>query len=140
MSWCLKRRLDLWVALPRNCSCDVISSVCSGNARRFSRSRLRDPRISRDPIDFPRFAAVVRERLFEMHRVRGDVGDHEAHENRAALERFLVVEFTTSVLELADRGLRERAVAAIGEIQTPLLRRRIVEAKAEAFEIGRAHV
>jgi hypothetical protein len=61
-----------------------------------------------------------------MHRIGGDVRNHKAHENGSPMQRFLVIKLATAVLETANRRLAQAAVVAVGKIQTPLLRLRIV--------------
>lgn len=84
------------------------------------------PRVVGDPIHFPGFAAIVRERLFEMTGIRLNVGDDEPHENRPAIPRFLVEEFTTPIFELADGRLAQNPAFTVGKIQGPLVRLGIV--------------
>src|SRR5579864_6077669 len=47
----------------------------------------------------------------------------------------LAVELTAPVLELADARLVHRAIAAAGEIHTPLVRPRVVQEQGHAFEM-----
>jgi hypothetical protein len=68
--------------------------------------------------------------------VRGDVGDHKADEDGAAIQRFLIVEFAAAIAELSDSGLAENAAADVGEVKAPLAGLRIVEAQAERFDMA----
>src|SRR4029079_18770664 len=106
-----------------------------GGSWRRSASVL-DARVERNPVRLPRFAAVVGERLLEAAGAGGDAGDHELHEKRAAVERFLIVELAAAVAELADRRLRHLAVRGVGEVQRPLLRLRMIETHADGLEVA----
>src|SRR6185436_11388011 len=79
-------------------------------------------------------AAIRRERLLELARVRVTAADDEAHEDRAAVERFLIVELAASAPELADHWRRQRTACAVREVQTPLARIGIVETQRETLE------
>jgi len=92
-------------------------------------------RISRDPVYFPCLAAVLREGLFEMAGVWRDVRNHEANENRPAVEHLLIEKLAASILELANRRRAHRTSAAVGEVEAPLMRFGIVEAQAQALEV-----
>src|SRR5262249_59482882 len=76
----------------------------------------------RFPVDFPRPAAVGRERLFEAERARRDVREDETNVNRAAVERVPSEELAAAVQELAEHGRRvERAGGSIrpGDVPAP---------------------
>src|SRR5712671_1542605 len=47
----------------------------------------------------------------------------------------LAVELAAPVLEIADGRLVHRAVAAVGEVHTPLVRQGVVEEQGHAFEM-----
>src|SRR5512138_2377894 len=78
---------------------------------------LLDSCIRCDPVHFPALAAVAGKRLLEAAHVGGLALDDELHEDRAAVQRVLVVELAAAVPELADRRDRQRAAAAVREIQ-----------------------
>src|SRR5262249_40196111 len=77
-----------------------------------------------------------REGLLEAARVGRDVRDHEADEDRAAVERLLGEELAAAVLELADRGRAQGAARAVREVEAPLARLRVVEAQAQALDVA----
>ena len=58
-----------------------------------------------------------------------DVRDDEAHQDRSSVEILLIEKFAPAVLELANRRRAERATFAAREIQTPLVRLRIIQAQ-----------
>lgn len=99
-------------------------------------SSLLHPRIGRHPVDLPGLAAVSREGLLEADRVGVERRDHETDEDGASVEVFLVVELAASVDESADGRLSQRSAAAVGEVETPLARPRVVEPKVQAFEVA----
>jgi len=77
--------------------------------------------------------------LFEATGVRSERSDDEPHLDRAAMKGFLVEKFAASMFEFTCGGLRKSAVTAVGEIERPLMRVRIVKAQAHSFEVsGRA--
>src|SRR5262249_11125111 len=96
---------------------------------------LLDARVDGDPVHLPGPPAVIGVRLLEAARVRRDVGDHEAHEDGAAVERLLVVELAAAVLERADRRRAQGAGPDVGEVEAPLPRLGVVEPQADAFEV-----
>jgi hypothetical protein len=57
-----------------------------------------------DPVYFPGFAAIFGEGLFKVSGIWSDVGPNISNEDSSAIERLLIEELTTSVLELTDRG------------------------------------
>ena len=67
--------------------------------------------------------------MLEFAGFRFDVRDDEANQDRASVEIFLIEKLAPAVLELANRRRAERATFAAREIQTPLLRFRIVQAQ-----------
>src|SRR5262245_56437013 len=88
----------------------------------------------RDPIRFPGSSAVRRERLLEAERRRRDVREDEAHENRGALVRLLIVEFAAAVPEAPDHGGPHLSVLAVGPVDAPLTRLGVVHAETQALE------
>src|SRR5262249_12840178 len=79
------------------------------------------PRVYRDPVYFPSFAPVIRERLFKSARIEGNVRDNESNKDGSTIEHFLVVKLTTPIFEAANCGLTQSTALAIGEIKTPLV-------------------
>src|ERR1700719_551171 len=94
------------------------------------------PGVCRDPVHFPSLASIVREGLFKTAGARRDVRYNEPNKDGPAIQCFLIVEFAASILELADRGLAQRAVVAVGKIETPLVGLWIVETQAHTFEVS----
>src|SRR5579862_9583917 len=86
-------------------------------------------RLVRNPVDLPCLASIIRERLFKVRCIPGGIGPNKSNVDGAALPRLLVVKLTTSILELADHGLFYKAILAVGPIDTPLMRLRIVKTK-----------
>ena len=62
--------------------------------------------------------------------------DDEAHQHAAVAELFLIVELAAPVLESADGRHAERAAAAVGEVQAPLARLRVVEAQRQRLDVA----
>jgi len=60
---------------------------------------------------------------------------HESHKDGPAVQRFLVVEFASAILEFANGGLTEGTVACVREIEAPLVRLRVIESQAQAFKV-----
>src|SRR6185437_8666922 len=90
------------------------------------------------PVRFPGLTIVTRECLLKSRRIRGDVKETVSRENRSAIEYFLIVEFAAPILEFAYHRLFQRTPTT-GPIQTPLMRVRIVQSEAQAFDVtGRA--
>jgi len=93
--------------------------------------RLRSvayPYLVRNPIYFPRLAPIIRERLFKVGRIRGQVRPNESNEYSLAINRILGEELTASILEFADLWRVKYADFAVGPIQAPLVRLWIIEA------------
>src|SRR5262249_23202363 len=88
-----------------------------------------------DPVHFPRLAAISRESLLEVTRGRSDVRDHEAHQDRFAIEGFLVDELAPAVLEATDRGYAQSTARAVGEIEAPLAGVRVVQAQGQGLDV-----
>src|SRR5712691_3522682 len=109
-----------------------------GSRLKAGSRRLRficQPCVCRDPVHFPSLASIVREGLFKTAGTRRDVRYHEPNQDGSAIQCFLVVEFATSSLEFADRGLAQSAVVAVGKIEAPLVGLWIVEAQVQTFEV-----
>jgi len=93
------------------------------------------PRVYRDPVDLPGLAPVIRECLFETARIPSDVRPDISHENGSPVQCFLIEELAAPILELTDRGLAQRAAAAVGRVETPLVGLGIVETQRQNFEV-----
>src|SRR5215471_5213497 len=77
----------------------------------------------------PSLATIVRVGFLVAVGIRGDVGPHATHKNRAVIERVLTEQFTAAILENADARLVKDAEPAIDISLTPLMRLRIVKKK-----------
>src|SRR2546427_12058448 len=77
----------------------------------------------RDPVDFPGFAPIIRERLFKVGRIRGDVRPNKSNQDCSTIRArwFRVEELAAAVLEFADRGRAHGAALASGPIEAPLV-------------------
>ncbi len=109
-----------------------------GSRLKAGSRRLRficQPCVCRDPVHFPSLASIVREGLFKTAGTRRDVRYNEPNKDGSAIQCFLVVEFAASILELADRGLAQGAVVAVGKIEAPLVGLWIVETQVQTFEV-----
>jgi hypothetical protein len=100
--------------------------------RRF----IRHPDLVGDPVGVPGLASIIGERLFKVRHARGRVGPDKPNENAFSIQHVLGVKLASSVLELADLRYDHLAVLAVGPIQTPLVRRRIVSAQGQAFDVA----
>src|ERR1700722_20923597 len=90
----------------------------------------------RGEIWFPGFSAVVGEGLFEMVGIRSDVRPDNPNEDGSAVVRLLIVELAAAILEFTDGRCADRAVAAVGKIQAPLMRLRVVQKKSQDLEMA----
>ncbi len=70
-----------------------------------------------------------------MGGIRRDVRYDESDKNGPTIQQFLIVELAAPIVELPDRGLGHDAVVAVGKIEAPLIRLRIVETQAQTFEV-----
>src|SRR5882672_10472115 len=95
---------------------------------------LSNSGVRRNPVHFPSFPAVVGKGLFEAARGWSDIGNDEANQNRFAVERFLVVELASSILEFADRRLGQAAAADAGEVEAPLAGLGVVQTQAQGLD------
>ncbi len=102
--------------------------------------RVFHPNVVRNPVDFPRLATIVRKRLLEMARIGRDLGDDESNKDGTTIQSLLIEEFATPVGKPADGRLCERSAGAVGEVETPLMRLRIVQTEVESFEVTRRPV
>src|ERR1700739_3918267 len=72
-----------------------------------------------------------------MRMVRVGVGPNEAHVDELAVQCVCAVELAASVLELTDLGTGVHgAVFAVGPIDAPLVRLRVVEAQSQSLDMG----
>ena len=95
------------------------------NAAVLSISTRVDACIGRDPVHLPSLSAIVRKRLLRTARIRSDLGDHKSNEDGSAIQCFLIEELATAINELADGGLTQYAIGAVGRIEAPLVGLRI---------------
>src|SRR5712692_1371028 len=70
-----------------------------------------------------------------MGRIRSDVRDDKSNENGSAIKWFLIEKLAAPILELADGGLAQGAVVAVGKIETPLVGLRIVQTQGQTFDV-----
>src|ERR1700722_2919643 len=94
-----------------------------------------DQRIISDPIEFPRLAAVIREKLLEVTGSRADLDDHKAHKNGSVSKGFLVDEFSAAIMEFTHRRCARRSDGAVGEVQAPLIGFWVVQTQREGFNV-----
>src|ERR1700756_1760732 len=72
-----------------------------------------------------------------MGSVRVDVGPNEADVDELAVQCVCAVELASSVLELADLRTRVHgAIFAVGPIDIPLVRLRVVEAQRQSLDLA----
>jgi hypothetical protein len=90
----------------------------------------------RDKVWFPGSAAIIGKRLFNVVGIWSNVRPDESNKDSPPVERFLVEEFATAVLELADLRLIHYTHCAVDKVLTPLMRLRIIEEQCEAFEMS----
>ena len=91
-----------------------------------------------NPVYFPRLAPVLRIRLFEVRRIRGDVRPHKSNIDSSTLPEFLIVKLTASVPELADHRLNrlpQGGILAISPIDAPLMGLRIVNSQRQTLDM-----
>lgn len=96
---------------------------------------LADPRLVRDPVDFPGLAAIVRKRLFKVRHIRVGVRPDKSNLDQFAVEGVLAVKLAASIFELADLGRDDGAILAVGPIETPLVSLWIVGAQGQTFDV-----
>jgi hypothetical protein len=89
------------------------------------------------PVHLPGFAAIVGVGLFEVRSVRVGVCPNEANIDELAVQCVCAVELAASVLELTDLRTRVHgAVFAVGPIDAPLVRLRVVEAQSQSLDVA----
>src|ERR1700730_16895812 len=98
------------------------------------------PSLIRNPIDFPRLAAIIRKRLFKVRRIRGHVGPIESNKDCFAVNRILSKKLTLSILEFADLGWVKDANLAVGPIEAPLVGLRIVQTEGQTLDVARGAI
>src|SRR5579862_3140053 len=76
-----------------------------------------DPRLVRDPVHFPGFSSIIRKRLFEVRRIRGQVRPDVSNQYGFAIDRILSVKLAASILEFPHLRWIQLAVLAIGPIK-----------------------
>jgi len=62
---------------------------------------------------------------------RADFGNYKANQYGAGPKSFLVDEFSTAIMELANRRCSDSSAGAAGEVQAPLMRFGIVKTQGE---------
>src|SRR5258708_4272542 len=79
------------------------------------------PCLVRNPVDFPGFAAIIRERLFKVGGIRGDVRPNKSNQDGSAIRAgwFCVEKLAASILEFADRGRAHGTAVAGGRLEPP---------------------
>src|SRR5579871_4146826 len=95
-----------------------------------------DAGVVRDPVDLPALAAIGREGLLEVACIGLDGGDHESHQDGPAGEAFLIVELRNTVPEFTLRGCTHGTPRAVGKIQAPLMRLRVVEPQGQRLDVA----
>src|SRR6266849_4312763 len=70
-----------------------------------------------------------------MARIRSDVRYDKSNIDGSTTKCFLVEKLAASILELADRGLAQGTVVAVGKIEAPLVGLGIVEMQVQTFEV-----
>src|SRR5246127_2094972 len=89
------------------------------------------------PAHLPGFAAIVGVGLFEVRGVRAGLGPNEANIDKLVVQCVCAVELAASVLELADLRTRVHGtVFAVGPIDTPLVRLRVVKAQSHSLHVA----
>src|SRR6516162_1087167 len=94
------------------------------------------PGLVGNPVRFPSLAAVLGEGLFKMGRVRSHARPVEPHKDAFAIQCVLGVKLTASFLELTDLRYNHDAILAVGPIESPLTRLRIVQTQGQSFEVA----
>src|ERR1700722_2791216 len=90
----------------------------------------------RDKIWFPGSAAVVGKRLFNVVGIWSNVRPDKSNKDSPSVERLLVEEFATAVLELADLRLIHYTNCAVDKVLTPLMRLRPVKKQRAPLEMS----
>ncbi len=106
------------------------TSSPTGNLAQIADQNRCLPRQLANPVHFPGFAPIRRERLFHARRLRRNVEPDVAHQDGAAMEVLLVEKLTAIAVEASDDGWQtECPVVQIDKIDTPLARCGIVQTK-----------
>src|SRR5437016_11939415 len=88
-----------------------------------------------DPICLPGLAHNVGKCLLPATRVWLNVRPDESNKDRFARKFFLVEEFATTILELADHGLFENSFRRIRPVNTPLTRFGVIGSHGHALNV-----
>src|SRR5688572_25902809 len=72
-----------------------------------------------DPVGLPALAAVDRERLFPLRRVRGDLRPGEATKDMPAFVDLLRIKFPDPIFEFADHGHIQDPARASRPVNAP---------------------
>src|SRR5260370_36646552 len=93
------------------------------------------PCLVRDPVYFPGFATILRERLFEVRRIRVGLRPNESNQDGTAIwaRRFRGVKLAASILEFADRGHAHGSPLAGPPIKAPPSAFRFIQTQRPPF-------
>src|SRR5260370_38949662 len=91
----------IWLIVSQ--SCDPLSGRRRSSVR-FVRF-IFHPRVRRDPVHFPSFDSIIRERLFKIARIRSDVRNNKSNKDGSAMHGFLVEKLAKSIPQGAHRRL-----------------------------------
>src|SRR6185437_2756556 len=86
------------------------------------------------------FPSIIRKRLFEVRRIRGQLGPNIPNKNGFAIDRILGVELTACIFEFAHLRWVQLASFAVGPIKPPLVRLRIIRAQSQSLDVPRRAV
>src|SRR4029077_3068627 len=64
------------------------------------------------------------------------IGKDETNEDGLALKIFLIEELSACAVELSNRGNLQDRVFAVGPVQAPLVRLRVVQAERDALNVS----
>src|SRR5712692_8169514 len=114
----------IWLIVSQ--SCDPRSGMRRSSVR-FDRF-IFHPCLVRNPVDFPGLAAIIRERLLKVGRIRGDIRPNKSNQDGSAIRAgwFRVEKLAASILEFADRRRPQGTAFAGGPIEAPLVRLGVV--------------
>src|SRR5581483_11967240 len=119
-----------WLFSGTESTCD-----CAAQTAGASAVKRHLTRIGRHPVHLPSLSAVDGKGLLEVRGCRADIGPHAPHHDGSSVIRLLVVKLAAPILEFADARLAQFALAAVGEVETPLVRLRVVETERENLEV-----
>src|ERR1700722_4988183 len=92
-------------------------------------------RVLVEPVHFPGFAAIVGKSLLGLRRIRGDSPNRKPHQNHASVVRLLIVKVAATILKFAVGRNSQGADSRCGEIEIPLVSRRVVPAQREQLNV-----